>query len=125
MQRDWRLLLEALLIVPAIRIALWLLPFRVVLAVAQRRPAAPDVPMDRVLRAVHAIARRVPGATCLTRALAAMLLLARHGYPSTLRLGVAKENDRVAAHAWLESDGVTIYGAMESPLSPLRGERVG
>lgn len=109
MQRDWRLLFEALLIVPAIRIALWLLPFRFVLAIAQRPSASvPKVTMERVLRAIHAIARRVPRATCLTRALAAMMMLARHGYPSTLRLGVAKEGDRVAAHAWLERGGVPI-----------------
>lgn len=109
MKRDWRLLIEAMLIVPAIRIALWLLPFRFVLAIAQRPAAfAPNMTMERVLRAVHAIAQRVPRATCLTRALAAMMMLARHGYPSTLRLGVAKEDDRVAAHAWLERDGVTI-----------------
>src|SRR5687767_6256524 len=112
MRRDWRLLFEALLIVPAIRIALWLLPFRFVLAMVERRrsPRTPNVAMERVLRAVHAVARRVPHATCLTRALAAMVMLARHGYPSTLRLGVAKEEDRIAAHAWLESDGVTIFG---------------
>jgi hypothetical protein len=110
MHRDWRMLFEALLIVPAIRVALWLLPFRVVLAFVERRraAAAANADMDRVLRAIHAIARRVPRATCLTRALAAMLMLARHGHAATLRLGVAKEDGRVSAHAWLESEGRTI-----------------
>lgn len=110
MRRDWRLLCEALLIVPAIRVALWVLPFRVVLAFVERRRAAAagNVSMERVLRAIHAVARRVPRATCLTRAFAAMVLLARHGHPSTLRLGVAKEDGQVSAHAWLESDGRTI-----------------
>ena len=107
MRRDWRMLFEALLVVPAIRLALWLLPFRVVLAFVERRRAAADgnVSMERVLRAIHAVARRVPRATCLTRALAAMFLLARHGHGATLRLGVAKEDGRVSAHAWLESEG--------------------
>ena len=124
MRRDWRLLFEAMLIVPAIRIALWLLPFRFVLAFAQR-PSAPagNVTTERVLHAVHAIARRVPRATCLTRSLSAMLMLARHGYPSTLRLGVAKEDDRVAAHAWLERDGVTILADMDGAGQVLRESR--
>jgi hypothetical protein len=112
MRRDWRMLVEAALIVPTIRVALWLLPFRTLLGIVERRPhaGAEDASIDRVLRAVHAIARRVPHASCLTRSLAAMVMLARHGHASTLRLGVAKDEGHVTAHAWLECDGRTILG---------------
>lgn len=111
MRRDWRLLFEAMLIVPAVRIALWTLPFRFVHSrVARpRTPRGGDVSIERVLRAVQAIARRVPRATCLTRAMAARVMLARHGHETTLRFGVAKEEGRVAAHAWLEKDGAVIF----------------
>lgn len=110
---DRQLIFEALLIVPAVRLALTLLPFRIVLAMVRRRRCAPvaNVAVQRVAWAVTAVARRVPGATCLTRNLAAMLLLARHGHPSTLRLGIAKNDGRLAAHAWLESGGQTILDA--------------
>jgi hypothetical protein len=60
---------------------------------------------------VTAVAARVPRASCLTQALAATLLLARHGYAATLRVGVAKNEDgSLRAHAWLESGGETLLG---------------
>lgn len=61
--------------------------------------------------AVHRVSRAVPGATCLTQALAAQLLLSRRGYPSRLRIGVAHApGDGLRAHAWLESDGLVVLG---------------
>jgi len=57
----------------------------------------------------------VPRASCLTQALAAAILLARHGYPATLRLGVAKNPDgSLRAHAWIESGGQTMLGGPET-----------
>jgi hypothetical protein len=70
---------------------------------------------------VEVAARRVPRATCLVRALAAQALLARHGHPSQLRLGVARGADRAfEAHAWLERDGqILIGGGPEGRYVPL------
>jgi hypothetical protein len=48
--------------------------------------------------------------TCLPRALAAGSLLARYGYDSTLRIGVARDDGEFAAHAWVERDGVVTIG---------------
>lgn len=112
------LLAEALFVVPLVRVALSLLPFRVVhrgIAAATRRlhrstSSASRTP-GRITWAVTAVAARIPRASCLTQALAATLLLVRHGHAATLRLGVAKNDDgTLRAHAWLESDGQAILG---------------
>lgn len=113
-----RLLSEAAVIVPIVRIALTLLPFRVVhrgIAAATRRPrlssALSSTTPAVIAWAVTAVAARVPAASCLTQALAATLLLARHGHVPTLRVGVAKNDDgTLRAHAWLECGGRTILG---------------
>jgi hypothetical protein len=115
---DRRLLAESLFIVPMTRLALWLLPFRHVhrgLAAATRRslrrPRREPRSPERITWAVQAVAARVPRASCLTQALAATLLLARHGQSATLRVGVAKNDDgTLRAHAWLESHGRAILG---------------
>jgi hypothetical protein len=39
------------------------------------------------------------------------LLLSRHSYPTTLRLGVARSPEgRLEAHAWLEHEGDIVIG---------------
>lgn len=68
-----------------------------------------DVPLERIAWAVVNAGARVPGATCLERALAAQLLFGRRGYASSLQIGVAK-NDHVQAHAWVEYDGDVVVG---------------
>jgi hypothetical protein len=115
---DRRLLVEAALVVPVIRVALTLLPFRLVhrgIAFATRtlHRSTPSTTktQERITWAVTVIAARVPRASCLTQALAATLLLVRHGHAATLRLGVAKNDDgTLRAHAWLESGGRAILG---------------
>lgn len=113
------LLVEAAIVVPIVRLALTILPFRLVhrgiaaTPVAVRRSES-QTP-ERIARMVAAVAARVPRASCLTQALAATLLLARHGYPATLRVGVAKNEDgTLRAHAWLESGGRTLLGGPDS-----------
>ena len=121
---DRRLVLAAAGSVAAVRVALWVLPFRSVLGVirsvgASRRAGA--VTPERVVWAVEAAARGVPRATCLVRALAAQALLARRGHPSQLRLGVARgASQAFEAHAWLEQDGqVLIGGGSEGRYVPM------
>lgn len=117
---DRRLLTEALVTVPAVRLALCLLPFRfarrrIGRSVSKRRATTtPEIPAERIVWAVTAVAARVPRASCLTQALAASILLPRYGHDATLRVGVAKDGDgRLHAHAWLESRGTTILGGPE------------
>ena len=119
--RDKALLAQALVIVPLVRLALWTLPFRFVHRVVARFSGPPasspaDLAASRrsaesIVHAVVSVSSRIPRASCLTQALAASILLSRHGHDATLRIGVAKDGrGRLRAHAWLESNGATILG---------------
>lgn len=112
-------LAKAALVISAIRLALRLLPFRVVRRLLVRSTitandlAKPDrAAVAQIAWAVAAAGRHMPwAATCLTRAMAAQMLLGRIGEPTHLHLGVAKdEQGRLKAHAWLESDGTIVIG---------------
>ena len=59
-------------------------------------------------------------AGCLPQAIAGYCLLRRAGLAPVIRLGVAREQQRFDAHAWLECDGVIVTGGdMERPYAPL------
>jgi Transglutaminase-like superfamily len=46
--------------------------------------------------------------TCLERSLSLWWLLARQGIATQFRIGVRKDGEKFAAHAWVERDGVAI-----------------
>lgn len=71
------------------------------------RPAAP------IIWSVRAAARRVPGATCLTSALALQRLLSSAGHRSQVHIGVARTASGFMAHAWLVHDGIVAIGEEE------------
>ncbi len=110
--------MEAVLQQAAFRLALWCLPPRhwiqkvgqasTPAACLQTRPA-----LSQLIWAVNAATSVIPRSTCLVRALAAQRLLARHGYPSTLYLGVARTSEGLDAHAWLDHNGTTLIGAAD------------
>src|SRR5579859_2611215 len=90
-------LLEAGLWVTAIRLSLWVCPFKVVWhwtrKATQRRKLDSPTDRDRASRgawAVRVVSRYVPQATCLTQALAVYAILRRAGIDCELRLGVTK-----------------------------------
>jgi len=124
---DRGLLISALALVSAIRLGLWVFPVRTVGHVLGRFvPRVPGNALDpsvpgRVARAVARGSRVVPDASCLTQALAAQVLLERHGLPTRLHIGVVRDSGHaVRAHAWVESRGVTVIGgAMSGEWSPL------
>jgi len=126
------LLIRALATVVMVRIALWTLPFRTVQAIsgvrATSRPSRSrsDRPSVRQIAwAIGAGSRYVPGATCLTQALAGLRMLRQAGYDATLRIGVARANQAtIDAHAWVEYEGEAVIGASEqlnsyTPLAPI------
>ena len=133
---DRRLLVGTALLLGAIRLGLRLLPFKVLRRLLGKLAKAPgerreagQASTERIVWAVTVASRYVPKATCLTQALAARLLLARHGYPpARLHIGVARgEKGLLEGHAWLESQGEIIVGGGDlSRYTPLtRVEREG
>ncbi len=61
-------------------------------------------------RYVSRAARWVPLGSCLTQGLAAQVVLARRGHPSTLRFGARKVDGQFQAHAWVEVNGQIVVG---------------
>jgi hypothetical protein len=113
---DFGMFLRALPYVVAVRIALWTVPSPRLLRWVQRRvdaapaPARSDALVTRIGWAVRAASRRVPGASCLTQALAVQLILARRGMSSELKLGVAIDEEGFQAHAWVLVEGRALVG---------------
>jgi hypothetical protein len=133
---DQGLLIKATFTAAAIRVGLWMLPFRTLLGLlARMTQESTEVQetnqalIERVIWAVRIASRFVPRATCLTQALAAQVLLSLQGYPSRITIGVAKSHGgQLEAHAWVESQGRIVIGGLKdharfTPLPPLDGER--
>jgi hypothetical protein len=110
---------EAALMLTLAKLALRLVPPARLFAFADRPPrrirrfAADEA--DWIAWAVNRVgARRLLGARCLPRALAAHLMLRRRGIVSRLCLGVAREDGALAAHAWVEVGDAGIVGGEEA-----------
>ena len=109
-----------------VRASLWLLFFRVGLFLAPTWFAkkwvrdgksvgvvdqmADEPTIDDIVRAVRQCQRYVPYATCLTQALTARRMLSRYGHDAVLKIGVAKSDSRLEAHAWVEVNGRVVLG---------------
>ena len=113
-RKRW-LLIESAALLLLVRAALWLLPFEVLLRWTRRIGRHDgDTPVDAVVWAVRRSSRLIPGATCLTQALAGRVLLARAGHLSELRIGVRKSSGAgFEAHAWLEHGGQVVLGGLD------------
>ena len=113
------LLLKSALLLYAARLGLWLLPLPTLhRLLAKLRPTKPisserdSANIEKITWALMVASRYVPVATCLTQALAGQILLAQHGEPALLQIGVAKnEGGKLEAHAWVESRGRIVIGA--------------
>jgi len=108
------LVLCTLLLVGAIRLALWVVPFRRVRQFMRACERAPfrvpaEMPVSRLVWAVRAASRRIPMASCLTQSLALQFLMIRAGRSSQLHIGVKKDPQTgFQAHAWVEHGGCTL-----------------
>ena len=118
--RERVLLINALLLLGAIRLGLKLLPFQTLRRLLARMAqptgtlqAAEKASVDQVAWAVIVASHYIPGARCLAQALATQVLLERRGYPTQLRIGFTRgKGGQMSAHAWVESEGrVAIGGA--------------
>ena len=120
--RDRVLLLRAFSRIVEATIVVHLLPYRVLEKKLQETPncsslQSGEAEAKRVVWAIEAVGRRMPGATCLVKALAGRHLLARCGYDTDLRIGVSRDSERkFIAHAWLEWRGLTLPGGQDAPV---------
>ena len=125
---DRRLLVSAAAVHLFVAIGVRVLPFARVRHALDRlaafgspAPSADDIEA-RVVRAVRTAALLLPGANCLTEALVAQCLLARHQCEATLCFGVSRIRPAERpfdAHAWLERRGVTVIGGRGIAYDPL------
>lgn len=119
---DKLLLVRCLPVVAVTKLGLVILSYRTLKRwIPDRAPVPADQATVEELRrtawGVRNAARLVPGATCLTQALAAQFLLARAGHRSQIRIGVAKDAEgKFLAHAWLISDGRVLLGGTSREL---------
>src|SRR5207302_9672573 len=91
------LLVRSALTLASIKLALLLLTFatsrRLIDRMKRRSPKrGSSLARERIVRSVARASHFIPGArNCLVRAIAAELMLARAGYPSEVKFGVAKD----------------------------------
>lgn len=108
-----RLLVVTLMLLWIVRIALWVLPFRLLRRYWRptTSPRARPYTVRDIVWAVDLTTPLVPRATCLTRGLVAQHLLVRSGHDSALRIGVAlSDGNKLESHAWVEAEGDVIIG---------------
>ena len=116
-QERW-LLAQAWLLLLLSDLALRVFPFRTILHDCRRQqkpqgqqPVDLSVPALRIAWLVEKAGQYCPlGTSCLKEALVLSRLLARRGVPTQLRIGVGRQAEAFAAHAWLEQDGRVILG---------------
>ncbi len=117
-QSGRNLLVEATVLLWAIRIGLRLIPFdtfRRLLPLETNERAhggrSEVIDVRQLAWAVSASGERTAPSTCLTRAITLQIMLARRGRAARLRIGVTKDDEgRFQAHAWVEHDGKVIIG---------------
>jgi hypothetical protein len=123
---DQQIILKAFFLLSIIRLGMWLLPFRnlkltlerlfpfPVITTKQSFSPEKEISAKKFSWAVRTVSRYVPSATCLAQALTLQALLSREGIRSDLAIGVARGDESgIAAHAWLEIDGMVIIGGEE------------
>jgi hypothetical protein len=118
------LLLEAALRLAWYKVILFVLPFRwiaprlgrTVKTPSQRASADRLADARRIGWAVSLTARKLPWhSRCLVCAVTAKVMLQRRGLPSTLYLGVRREDDRkVSSHAWLRYGDLPLVGGLSA-----------
>ena len=105
-----------------VELALRILPFTRLLSLSKKvflkqksEPALGLVPpVPRLAWLVEVAGRYTPvTATCLKKALVLSWLLGRRGTQTEVRIGVARHDGRLKAHAWLNYDGQVILGHQE------------
>ena len=131
--REQKVLLASLVLLPFFWLGLRLAGLKRFQAWLDRSPIARRAPLTQAEAAalgvaVNRAANHILGpATCLTRSLLLRWLLRRFGTASDLRIGVCFEQGKLAAHAWVEKDGIPVndrpevvarFAAFDQPVAP-------
>jgi len=134
--RDRATLAVAIVVVPAVRVAVRVSGFGPTAArLARWSDTAPHRMDRREARAIASLvglvaARPLVGASCLPRSLATWFLLRRRGGDVVLVIGGSDRVDSFTAHAWVELDGHVVndvpdvrdrFGAFDVQLPRLSG----
>jgi hypothetical protein len=119
--KEWRLLVEAAVLLGVARLAVWFVPFRRLAAhLGDEMVESPAVDTEELRAAalpigwaVRTLGRRLPWMSqCLVQAVAVTWMLQRRRLPSTLYFGLAKDDDgTLKAHAWVRSGEKILTGA--------------
>jgi hypothetical protein len=113
------LLAKAAVLLCAMRLSVCLLPFRTLQFFVSRakrssirRCKTDRISLDQITWAVTVASRYLPGKTsCLSKALAAQILLARAGYSTQMQVGIARGDEgKLKGHAWVEFQGKILFG---------------
>ena len=131
--REQKVLLASLALLPLFWLGLRLAGLQRFQVWLDRSPIARRAPLSQAEAAalgvaVNRAANHILGpANCLTRSLLLRWLLRRFGTASDLRIGVCFEQGKLAAHAWVEKDGIPLndrpevvarYAAFDQPVAP-------
>lgn len=116
--------MRSIAIVSLVRLSLWILPFNTVKGIIKQLSAKPAkrIPIGSrqhklIVNSVAMVSRFLPRATCLTQAIATLILLQHYDYTATLQIGVARDvKGNFEAHAWVESDGHIVIGGSKAEL---------
>jgi|SRR5579862_2883708 len=113
---DRRLLWRAWFALAFVQVSLLLLPSRWLLrGRVVDNPAQNPESIEKLVWSIRSAARFIPGATCLTQAIALQHLIARSGRVSRIQVGVRKdETARLRAHAWVEYEGRVVLGGSDT-----------
>jgi hypothetical protein len=131
--REQKTLMVSLVLLPLFWLGLRLAGLQSFQAWLDRSPIARRAPLSQAEAAalgvaVNRAANHVFGlVTCLTRSLLLRWLLRRYGTASDLCIGVRFEEGVLAAHAWVEKDGIALndrpdvvarFAAFDQPVAP-------
>jgi hypothetical protein len=113
---EWALLARTGFVVAVVRLLLVSRPWSSALRSIRRFssslgafPGTCDVSVERLAWAVRTASRVIPGATCLTQAIALQTMLTTTGRSGRVQLGVTKGSGRrLQGHAWVEHEGQTL-----------------
>jgi Transglutaminase-like superfamily len=110
-----RILIRVLWVVGVARASLWVLPIeKARRMVAKVAAGSTGDSVHQVVWAVRLVGRCLPGATCLTQALAAEALLTGAGFSPHVEIGVAKDElSGFQAHAWVVCHGQVVLGGQQ------------